>query len=88
MRLHSKLLYSDNKDTSLKKVKTKMKNKCFFVDFSVLRFKKMNPSALCGANYPPCTCACDYEPSVNLTEKNQVFWKGCGKQNELSDENS
>lgn len=46
MSLHSKLLYSDNKDTSLKKVKTKMKNKCFFVDFSVLRFKKMNPSAL------------------------------------------
>lgn len=46
MRLDSKLLYSDNKDTSLKKVKTKMKNKCFFVDFSVLRFKKMNPSAL------------------------------------------
>lgn len=46
MRLHSKLLYSDNKDTSLKKVKTKLKNKCFFVDFSVLRFKKMNPSAL------------------------------------------
>lgn len=48
MRLHSKLLYSDNKDIkkSLKKVKTKMKNKCFFVDFSVLRFKKMNPSAL------------------------------------------